>query len=121
MKVMWQGIFYEAKDSFEVKGMKSNIKTNIPPEKRTFKNLPKYSTGKPKVRFQDWLEMEHRTHSTGKGSDGKWYGWSHRAVFGFKVGDKIKKGDIVYEGKEYTIETEQQAKEAAIRFAKGVD
>ncbi len=23
----------------------------------------------------------------------KWYGWSHRAIFGFKVGDRVKKGD----------------------------
>ena len=23
----------------------------------------------------------------------KWYGWSHRAMYGFKVGDKVKKGD----------------------------
>jgi hypothetical protein len=25
--------------------------------------------------------------------DGKWYGWSHRAIYGFKIGDKVKKGD----------------------------
>jgi hypothetical protein len=25
--------------------------------------------------------------------DGKWYGWSHRAIFGFKIGSKCKKGD----------------------------
>ena len=25
--------------------------------------------------------------------DGKWYGWSHRAIFGFKIGDTVKKGD----------------------------
>ena len=23
----------------------------------------------------------------------KWYGWSHRAIYGFKVGDVVKKGD----------------------------
>jgi len=28
--------------------------------------------------------------------DGKWYGWSHRAIYGFKVGSKIKKGDCGY-------------------------
>lgn len=27
----------------------------------------------------------------------KWYGWSHRAIFGFGVGDKVKKGDCAYE------------------------
>lgn len=25
--------------------------------------------------------------------DQKWYGWSHRAIFGFGVGSKVKKGD----------------------------
>ena len=24
----------------------------------------------------------------------KWYGWSHRALFGFGIGDKVKKGDV---------------------------
>jgi hypothetical protein len=27
--------------------------------------------------------------------EGKWYGWSHRAIFGFKPGDKVKEGDCV--------------------------
>ena len=25
--------------------------------------------------------------------DGKWYGWSHRAICGFKIGDTVKEGD----------------------------
>jgi len=25
--------------------------------------------------------------------DGKWYGWSHRAIFGFEIGSKCKPGD----------------------------
>lgn len=25
----------------------------------------------------------------------KWYGWSHRAVYGFGVGHTVKKGDVV--------------------------
>ena len=24
----------------------------------------------------------------------KWYGWSHRAIFGFTIGDEVKEGDI---------------------------
>ena len=28
--------------------------------------------------------------------DGKWYGWSHRALYGFKVGSKCKNGDVHY-------------------------
>lgn len=26
-------------------------------------------------------------------TDGKWYGWSHRAICGFKIGDVVKDGD----------------------------
>jgi hypothetical protein len=26
----------------------------------------------------------------------KWYGWSHRAMWGFGVGDSVKKGDCAY-------------------------
>ena len=25
--------------------------------------------------------------------DGKWYGWSHRAIYGFAIGDTAKEGD----------------------------
>ena len=25
--------------------------------------------------------------------DGKWYGWSHRAIHGFAIGDEVKEGD----------------------------
>ena len=32
--------------------------------------------------------------------DGKWYGWSHRAIHGFKVGDKVKYGDCAYTPKD---------------------
>lgn len=30
----------------------------------------------------------------------KWYGWSHRAIFGFTIGSMIKKGDCGYEPKD---------------------
>lgn len=26
----------------------------------------------------------------------KWYGWSHRAIFGFGIGSKVSKGDCAY-------------------------
>ena len=32
--------------------------TDIAPEERTFKNLPRYANKDPKVRFQDWLEID---------------------------------------------------------------
>lgn len=28
--------------------------------------------------------------------DNKWYGWSHRALFGFTIGSKVKKGHVAY-------------------------
>ncbi len=36
------------------------------------------------------------THSLGKSDDGKYYGWSHRAIYGFEIGDSVQKGDSGY-------------------------
>jgi len=52
------------------------------------------------------------THGVGfSPKDGKWYGWSHRAVFGFKVGSTCSRGDCHYRAANETDEIE-----AAIRF-----
>ena len=29
-------------------------------------------------------------------AENKWYGWSHRAMFGFTIGSEVKKGDCAY-------------------------
>lgn len=43
-------------------------------------------------------ESGHNTCSIGFSErEGKWYGWSHRAVYGFKVGDTVKEGDCTAE------------------------
>lgn len=98
-------------------------KTNIPPEKRTFKNKPDV------VKFQDWLGIKSSSlpgqavNSFGKSKyDGKWYGWSHRAVAGFKVGDIVKPDTCgnIHPGKKWKIKTEEQAKKQAMAFAKDV-
>lgn len=102
--------------------------TDIPPEKRDFNNLPRYATKKPKVRFQDWLLIDakkrqpsHTALSWGWSPNGKCYGWSHRAVYGFSIGQVVKRDTIGNEsGKEYTIKTKEEAEEAAKRFADGV-
>ena len=31
----------------------------------------------------------------------KWYGWSHRAIYGFGIGSKVKKGDCAYVPSSY--------------------
>ena len=49
----------------------------------------------------------HGSCSIGKSDkDNKWYGWSHRGIFGFKPGSKVKKGDCAFQpdGKEAFIE-----------------
>lgn len=43
--------------------------------------------------------------------DSKWYGWSHRAIYGFSVGSTCKKGDCHYNGID-----EDAAIEDAISF-----
>ena len=103
--------------------------TSVPPEKRSTKNIPKYADGSAKVDYKDWLGIKpggeakasngNTINSYGKSSNGKWYGWSHRAMYGFQVGDKIKPTDAGSD-KEYTIKTDDQARQAAIDFAEDV-
>lgn len=56
----------------------------------------------------------------------KWYGWSHRAIVGFGIGDKIfeeRFGDEetpFIEHGEITIKAHEQAYIAAVRFAESV-
>lgn len=35
----------------------------------------------------------------------KWWGWSHRACFGFGIGYEVKKGDSMAEGSEFAPKT----------------
>lgn len=100
------------------------LKTDIPMSSRTFNNLPRYADKKPKVRFQDWLgiKMDHKAGcSVGKSEGtGTWYGWSHRAVSSFKVGDKVSADCCGNTKGEYTIKTDDEARQTAINFAKDI-
>lgn len=81
----------------------------------------------------------HKVCSIGKSViDGKWYGWSHRAIHGFSIGDEAKEGDLVTESglvEEYLKEhpdedrslpvgfiakTDEDAKRMAIAFSDSV-
>jgi len=107
-------------------------KTSIPPEERSFKNLPRYKdTEKPICRFQDWLcidssdlDFKIKGASGGKAANGKWYGYSHRAICGFKPGDVIKNNDNMSHDpkrkKPYKIKDDNDAKWHAIRFSRDV-
>lgn len=54
--------------------------------------------------------------------DQKWFGWSHRAIYGFKVGDVVKEGDCAADGLPVGFEakTLDDAKEMAKAFAASV-
>jgi hypothetical protein len=52
----------------------------------------------------------------------KWYGWSHRAIYGFKPGDVVKEGDVTQESLPVGFEAQDyhDAKIMAEAFAEGV-
>jgi len=55
--------------------------------------------------------------------DQKWYGWSHRAIFGFKIGDVVKKGDCTASSGlpiGFKARTLEDCKRMAIAFADSV-
>jgi len=97
------------------------LKTTIVPEDRTLKNLPRDSNKKAKVRFQDWLRLKNTSvseHSVGQGANDKWYGWSHRAIRGFAVGDIIKPGHI---GNKFEYGKEVDNKYSQLEKSKGLE
>lgn len=73
-----------------------------------------------------WLKKHGiKTEGMGLGyseKENKWYGWSHRAQYGFKVGDKVKKGDVTagYLPIGFTAKTEKDAKKMAEAFRDSV-
>lgn len=56
-------------------------------------------------------------------SEQKYYGWSHRAMYGFKIGDKIYEEEFGDDDTRFDehgpedIETKEDARQAAINFA----
>lgn len=65
----------------------------------------------------------NRVCSIGKSHiDGKWYGWSHRAMYGFEVGMTVKEGDCTAESLPigFVAETEADCKKMAEAFASSV-
>ena len=109
-------------EEYEVKSItgKSMYKTKVPPLERSFKNLPRDSKKKAKVKFQDWLGIPKNGE---KGYDGKYYSWSHRAIGGFIKHQEVTPDDIAYKsstGKPYKIKDDKDAKEHALRFMKNV-
>lgn len=72
-------------------------------------------------------DPEHGVCSIGFSvKDGKWYGWSHRAIFGFKIGSKVWKGHCAYTPRRHggrgawVAKTVADARQMACDFAGGV-
>lgn len=84
------------------------------------------------VEDADALLKKYNITTRGSGStgldeeNGIWYGWSHRAIFGFKIGDKIFEEDFGDDKTEFSvhgskdIKTLDDAKLAAENFSKYV-
>ena len=106
------------------------IITKIAPKDRTVRNVPKDAKGFPICTHQEWLQIkgERQTNSSsvdsfGKSAaNGKWYGWSHRAIASFGIGDVVKPTTCGYEHLKdpFIIKTEEKAREVAKRFARSV-
>jgi hypothetical protein len=104
--------------------------TKIAPKDRTVENTPKDAKGFPICTHQTWLMIkgERRTpnssvDSFGKSeANGRWYGWSHRAIASFGIGDVVKPTTSGFERlkEPFTINSEEKAREVAKRFAESV-
>lgn len=106
------------------------IVTKIPPKDRTVRNVPKDSKGFPVCTHQEWLQIKGERQSADSSVDsfgrsdanGKWYGWSHRAIASFGIGDVVKPTTCGFEHlkEPFIIKTEDKAREVAKRFARSV-
>lgn len=70
--------------------------------------------------------IEKKTNCTGfSEKEQKWYGWSHRAIYGFGIGDKCKEGQVGV-GDDYKfkpgdiLKTLDDCKQRAEDFAKSI-
>ena len=104
-------------------------RTDIAPKDRTLDNLPRYANKKIRCKFQDWLCFAKKNGkdiagSYGRAANGKWYGWSHRAIYGFEPGFEVKSKDEVSRRRNktlpYKIKDDADAKWHAIEFANQV-
>lgn len=69
------------------------------------------------------IDKSHTVCSIGFSEKNKaWYGWSHRAIFGFVVGHEIKEGHICQDkfGIGFVAKTLEDCKDLAIEFANQV-
>jgi hypothetical protein len=69
------------------------------------------------------ISDDSNTCSIGRSlKDDNWYGWSHRAIYGFKIGDTVREGDCCAEelGIGFWAQTDKDCMKMAIAFANSV-
>lgn len=72
------------------------------------------------------IDSSHNVDSIGwSEKEQKWYGWSHRAIYGFKIGDKSSQGKVGYQtlkdkGWPTEAKTKEDCKKMAIAFAEEI-
>lgn len=95
-----------------------NLNDDYIGEVSTAKNLCEERGIRPEV-----IDEDCNVCSIGKSvDDGKWYGWSHRAIYGFEIGDVVSEGDVTSWELPigFRAKSEEDAKRMAIVFANGV-
>ena len=73
--------------------------------------------------FMDKHDIKQEKGSIGfSEKEQKYYGWSHRAIYGFGIGDIVKEGDVIAESFSVGFEAKNldDSKRMAIAFAEGV-
>lgn len=80
----------------------------------------KFLTKKKKLILIQKAESKHNTCSIGYSiKENKWYGWSHRAIYGFTIGDEVHEDDLTSKTgfvEEYAIQHPEECRNLPVGF-----
>lgn len=139
-KIRWyfKCLIMDIKSAFKFFMTKRYFKNNIPilvmTEIKNF-NKPEMYISPDIIRIIKRFKLDPETldnySDDGKGTASiafspksqKWYGWSHRAIYGFKIGDVVEYGDLTTKHAlpiGFKAETLDDCRKMAIAFAESV-
>ena len=143
-KIRWyfKRLLIDIKDAFKFFMTRRYFKNNIPilvmTEIKNF-NKPEMYISPDVVKIIKRFKLDPETldnySDDGKGTASiafspktqKWYGWSHRAIYGFKIGDVVETGNLIATWEYHTLpvgfkaETLDDCRRMAIAFADSVN
>ncbi len=91
MDVFYQAEMFSHSDNERMTGWFSAVDGGYVGQDK-FKNMLETRGIAPQLR-----DLAHNVCSVGFcAKENKWYGWSHRAIYGFGIGSEVKKGDCAY-------------------------